>query len=87
MNTSAPLHYIQTGKAMTTYIAGSSIGDIPSFDRSQHVYFCCSVHPETEYFSKDPSVSRWFTTNDVVNTACGLSCPEMILTRDYVVEG
>lgn len=80
---------------MTTYFAGSSIADIASFDRSQHVYFNCSLHPAAKYFSKDPSVSTWFPANDVAaandnaqceeEVACGLSCPEMILSKDYVV--
>ena len=49
---------------MTTYAKGTRLGDVPEFDRSQHVEFYCPAHPHTVWISKDPERSRWFTASD-----------------------
>ena len=44
---------------------GTPIEEVQIRDRGQKMIFRCDTHPDTEWASKDPFVSRWFGGNEI----------------------
>ena len=69
-----------------TYPAGTLIGHVVKFDRSQHVQFRCPDHDTSVWVSKDPFVSSWFPASDET-IDCPRTCGTMLryyaITDDY----
>lgn len=71
-----------------TYPAGTRVGTIKDFDRSQHLTFRCTDHPEAQYLSKDPFVSAWAPVGlerAICPPSCELPLNDYEIVLDYVV--
>ncbi len=70
------------------YAAGTRLGDVPEFDRSQHVTFRCSDHPEVQWLSKEPARSAWFPATDKAARcpqSCTVAADNYELVLDYTI--
>ena len=70
---------------IAVYPAGTKIGDVKHFDRSQHIHFRCPLHPEARYSSKDPFVSSWFSAPfPEDHEGCSAGVGDYIVTSEYL---
>jgi len=64
------------------YPAGTPIEEVSIRDRSQKMIFKCDEHPDVEWASKDPFVSRWFG-NPAQGSICPCEWSNFKLSHDY----
>lgn len=78
--TPAPVHV--EPEPIAVYPAGTRIGDVKHFDRSQKVSFHCPKHPGNVFFSKDPYASTWFGDSWCPND-CDVKFGDHIVDAEY----